>query len=384
MEEERFLSLKAELEALVDDRLIPSEERVAAEDRIPAELIAELKRLGLFGISIPAAYGGLGASMVQEVELAMVLGRASPAYRSLIGTNNGLGSQGIVAEGTEAQRRQYLPRLAAGELIAAFALSEPEAGSDAAALRSTARREGDEYVLEGHKTWVTNGPEAGLITVLARTAGADAGTRGISAFLVEGGRPGLRVGAPDHKMGLHGAHTCDVLLEGCRVPAGALLGAREGHGFKTAMRLLDRQRLHISAVCVGLCERLIGESVRHATARRQFERALADFQLVQAMLADSRAETYAARCMVLDGARRRDAGASVTEEAACCKLFAAETVKRVADRAVQIHGGAAYRAGHPVERLYRDARLFALFEGTSQIQQLIIARELLRAAGHGR
>lgn len=384
MEPGRFEELLRAVERLVAELLIPNEERVAEEDAVPVEVAAALRDLGLFGMSIPEAYGGLGLSMAQEVEVALRLGEASPAYRSLLGTNNGLGSQGIVNEGTEAQRRAWLPRLASGEVIAAFALSEPEAGSDAAAVQSTARREGDTYVLDGTKSYVTNAPEAGLFTVLARTAAAGEGkARGISAFLVEAGTPGLRVGEPDRKMGLRGSHSSEVVLEDCRVPADALLGGREGTGFKAAMRLLDRQRLHISAVCTGMGERLVRESVSHAVARRQFDQPIADFQLVQAMLADSRTEVYAARCMVRDAARRCDAGESLTLEAACCKLFAAEMIKRVADRAVQVHGGKGYITGTPAERFYRDARLFSLFEGTSQIQQIVIARSLVREAAGG-
>ncbi len=384
MEEGRFGDLLRAVEQLVQEQLIPNEERVAEEDAVPAEIVSALKALGLFGMSIPEAYGGLGLSMAQEVEVALRLGEASPAYRSLVGTNNGLGSQGIVSEGTEAQRRTWLPRLAAGEIIGAFALSEPEAGSDAAAVQATARREGDAYVLDGIKSYVTNAPEAGLLTVLARTGGAgETKARGISAFLVEAGTPGLRLGEPDRKMGLRGSHSSTVHLEGCRVPASALLGGREGTGFKTAMRLLDRQRLHISAVCAGMAERLLRESLSHARTRRQFEQPIAEFQLVQAMLADSRTEAYAARCMVRDAARRYDAGDSLTVEAACCKLFAAEMVKRVADRAVQVHGGKGYITGTAAERFYRDARLFSLFEGTSQIQQIVIARNLIREMDGG-
>ncbi|NIR31333.1 MAG: acyl-CoA dehydrogenase [Gammaproteobacteria bacterium] len=384
MEEGKFQELLRAVERLVEEQLIPNEERVAEEDAIPAEIVAALKELGLFGMSIPKAYGGLGLSMAQEVEVALRLGEASPAYRSLVGTNNGLGSQGIVTEGTDVQRRTWLPRLAAGEVITAFALSEPEAGSDAAAVRTSARREGDAYVLDGTKSYVTNAPEAGLFTVLARTGAATEGkARGISAFLVEAATPGLRLGDPDRKMGLHGSHSSEVILQECRVPASALLGGREGTGFKTAMRLLDRQRLHISAVCTGMAERLVRESVSHALTRRQFDQPIAEFQLVQAMLADSRTEVYAARCMVRDAARRHDAAESVTVEAACCKLFGAEMVKRVADRAVQVHGGKGYITGTAAERFYRDARLFSLFEGTSQIQQIVIARNLMREAAGG-
>lgn len=363
----------------VRERLVPMEERVAEEDAIPPEIAAEMRNLGLFGLTIPEEYGGLGLTMEEEVLVAFELGWTSPAFRSLIGTNNGIGSFGIVLDGTEEQKRRYLPRLASGELIASFALTEPEAGSDAASLRSSARRDGDHYVVNGTKRFITNAPHAGLFTIFART-GAN-GPAGISAFLVERGTPGLALGKRDRKMGQRGAHTCDVILENCRVPAAALLGGAEGLGFKTAMRTLDRGRLHIAAMCVGTGERLIHEALTYALGRRQFGQPIASFQLVQAMLADSKAEAYAARCMVIDAARRRDAGANVSTEASCAKLFASETAGRIADRAVQIFGGAGYIAEYPVERFYRDVRLYRLYEGTSQIQQLVIARNMIRDAG---
>ncbi|NYZ13929.1 acyl-CoA dehydrogenase [Azospirillum sp. RWY-5-1] len=362
----------------VVERLVPNEARVAEEDRIPDELVEEMRALGLFGLTIPEAYGGLGLTMEEEVLAVFELGRTSPAFRSAIGTNNGIGSQAIVLGGTEEQRRRYLPRLASGELIGSFALTEPDAGSDAASLRTLAVRDGDGYVLNGTKRYITNAPQAGVFSVLARTRGPE-GESGISCFLVEAGTPGLRLGHKDRKMGQQGAHTCDVIFEDCRVPATALLGGREGDGFKIAMRVLDKGRLHIAALSVGIAERLIADACRYAAERRQFGKPIAEFQLVQAMIADSRAESYAARCMVLDAARRRDAGAVTTLEASCAKLFATEMVGRVADRAVQIHGGAGYIAEYPVERFYRDVRLFRLYEGTSQIQQLIIARETMRA-----
>jgi len=363
----------------VRERLIPNEDRVAEEDAIPPEIVREMAELGLFGLSIPEAYGGLGLNMVEEVRVAFELGRTSPAFRSLLGTNNGIGSQGIVIDGTEEQKRRYLPKLAAGELIGSFALTEPDSGSDAASLRTSARREGNaSYVLNGTKRYITNAPEAGIFTVMARTDPEERGAGGISAFLVEAGTPGLRLGPPDRKMGQKGAHTCDVIFEDCRVPAEQLIGGVEGQGFKTAMKVLDRGRLHIAAVCVGVAERLIDDSLRYALERKQFGQAIAEFQLVQAMLADSRTEAYAARCMVLDAATRRDAGEAVSTEASCCKLFASEMVGRVADRAVQIHGGAGYIADYGVERFYRDVRLFRLYEGTTQIQQLVIARNMIR------
>ncbi len=366
------------LRRFVAERLVPNEARAAEDDRVPAELIAEMRALGLFGLAIPEEFGGLGLTMEEEVLAAFEIGRTSPAFRSVFGTNNGIGSQGIVMDGTPAQKQAWLPRLATGEIVASFALTEAEAGSDAASLKASARREGDVYVLNGTKRYITNAPVADIFTLMARTGGEGAG--GISAFIVARGAPGLSVGKPERKMGQQGAHIADVVLQDCRVPAANLIGGVEGQGFKTAMKVLDRGRLHIAAVCVGTAERLIADSLRYAMERRQFGKAIAEFQLVQAMLADSRTEAYAARSMVLDAARRKDAGEAIATEASCCKLFASEMVGRVADRAVQVHGGAGYIADYGIERFYRDVRLFRIYEGTSQIQQLVIARNMIRDA----
>jgi acyl-CoA dehydrogenase len=361
--------------------LLPHEQEVADSDQIPPAVVAQMRELGLFGLSLPEQYGGLALTMEEEVLVAFELAHASPAFRSLIGTNNGIGAQGILLDGSEQQKQRYLPRLASGELIGSFALTEPEAGSDAAALRTSAVRDGDHYLINGTKRYITNAPEAGLYTVMARTDAASPGAAGVSAFIVERGTPGITLGPIDKKMGQRGAHTCDVIFDNCRVPAANLIG-REGTGFKTAMKVLDKGRLHIAAVCVGAAERMLDDALRYAMERRQFGQPIAEFQLVQAMLADSKTEIYAARCMVLDAARRRDDGASIGTEAACCKLFASEMCGRVADRAVQILGGAGYMADYAAERFYRDVRLFRIFEGTSQVQQLVIARNMIKAA-HG-
>ncbi|HQU11271.1 MAG TPA: acyl-CoA dehydrogenase family protein [Acidiphilium sp.] len=368
------------LDRFVKARLIPAEDRVADEDDIPAELVAEIREMGLFGMSIPEAHGGLGLSMAEEVQAAFILGQASPAFRSLVGTNNGIGAQGIIIDGTEAQKAHYLPNLASGEMIASFALTEPDAGSDAGSLRTTARRDGGDFILNGTKRYITNAPRADLFTVFARTNTAVKGASGVSAFLVEAGSSGLSLGRPDRKMGQKGSLTSDVILEDVRVPESAIIGgpARENQGFKTAMKVLDRGRLHISAVCVGAAERLIRDSLAFALDRRQFGEPIAEKQLIQAMLADSRAEAFAARCMIEETARRKDAGRNVSTEAACCKMYASEMVGRVADRAVQIHGGAGYMQEYAVERFYRDVRLFRIYEGTTQIQQLLIARNMIR------
>lgn len=370
------------LERFVRERLIPNEARVAAADAIPPELVGEIREMGLFGLSIPEEFGGMGLTMAEEVAVLFVLCRASPVFRSLIGTNNGIGSQGIVIDGTPEQKAKYLPRLASGEIIASFALTEPEAGSDAGSLRTSARKEGDHYILNGTKRFITNAPEAGLFTVFARTDPNSKGSSGVTAFLVEAGTPGLSLGAHDKKMGQKGSHTSDVILQDCRVPASAILGGVEGQGFKTSMKVLDRGRLHISAVCVGAAERLIHDSLAYAMDRKQFGEPIAQKQLIQAMLADSRTEAYAARCMIEETARRMDAGVNISMNAACCKLFASEMVGRVADRAVQIHGGAGYIEDYGIERFYRDVRLFRIYEGTTQIQQLIIARKMISEAAN--
>jgi acyl-CoA dehydrogenase len=366
----------------VRERLIPNEAVVAETDEIPADVVADMKAMGLFGLTIPEEYGGLQLTMEEEVLAMFELGHASPAFRSLIGTTVGIGSQGILFDGTEAQKRHYLPRLASGELIASFALTEPESGSDAASLRTTAQREGDFYVVNGTKRFITNAPQAGIFTLMARTNAEDKRAGGISAFIVDARTPGISFGKRDQKMGQKGAHTCDVIFEDCRVPADNLIGGKEGMGFKTAMKVLDKGRIHIAAICVAVAERMLEDALNYAMERKQFGQPIAEFQLIQAMLADSKAEIYAARSMVLDAARRRDDGLNVSTEASCAKLFASEMCGRVADRAVQIFGGAGYVSDYGIERFYRDVRLFRIYEGTTQIQQLVIARNMLREAAN--
>jgi Acyl-CoA dehydrogenases len=382
-DQETLNQLLDTISRFVRERLVPNEERVAEEDAIPADILQEMKDLGLFGLSIPEEYGGLGLTMEEEVLVAFEIGKTSPAFRSTFGTNNGIGAQGILIDGTEEQKRKYLPKLATGEIISSFCLTEPDVGSDAASLKTRADRDGDYYVLNGTKRFITNGPEANLFTVMARTDPNNKGAGGITAFIVEGNTPGLLRGKPDRKMGQKGAHTCDIIFENCRVHKDNIIGLKEGQGFKTAMKVLDRGRLHISAVCVGVAERLIKDSLNYALERKQFGKPIAEHQLIQAMLADSKTEAYAARTMVLDAARKKDAGHNVSMEAACCKLFCAEMVGRVADRAVQIYGGAGYIADYGIERFYRDVRLFRIYEGTTQIQQTVVARNMIREAQQG-
>ncbi|CAM2825666.1 acyl-CoA dehydrogenase family protein [Pseudomonas gessardii] len=366
----------------VNEVLIPRENEVAETDEIPADIVRQFQDMGLFGLTLPEAYGGLGVTMEEEVSIAFELGRTSPAFRSYFGTNNGIGSIGILLDGTEAQKQHYLPKLASGELLSSFCLTEPDAGSDAASLKTTALRDGEHYLINGTKRFITNAPHAGIFTVMARTNPEIKGSGGISAFIVERNTPGVSLGKRDHKMGQKGAHTSDVIFDNVRVPAGQLIGGVEGVGFKTAMKVLDKGRLHIAAVSVGAAERMLDDALHYAIDRKQFGQPIAEFQLIQAMLADSKAEIYAARCMVLDAARKRDEGLDISTEASCAKMFATEMCGRVADRCVQIHGGAGYVSEYAIERFYRDVRLFRLYEGTTQIQQLVIARNMIREARH--
>ena len=378
LDPETFEQLLDTVRRFVAERLVPREAEVAETDRIPDDLLDEMRALGFFGLSIPEDYGGIGLGVEEEVRVAFELGRTSPAFRSAFGTNNGIGSQGIVIDGTEDQKRRYLPKLASGEMVGSFALTEPDYGSDAASIQTSARRDGNLYVLNGTKRFITNAPSADLFTVMARTGARDSGAGGITAFLVEADTPGLSLGKPDAKMGQQGAHISDVIFEDCRVPGDAIIGGLEGQGFKTAMKVLDRGRLTISGTCIGVAERLIRDSLRYASERKQFGKPIGSFQLIQAMLADCETECAAAKALVLDAARRKDAGEPITKLGAMCKYYASEMVGRVADRAVQIHGGAGYVTEFGIERFYRDVRLFRIYEGTSQIQQLIIAREMLK------
>ncbi|MCQ9329443.1 acyl-CoA dehydrogenase family protein [Pelistega suis] len=369
--------LESTIERFVQEVLVPAENIVAETDEIPTDIIQQMKELGLFGLTIPETYGGLGLTMEEEVRLGFLLGQTSPAFRSYIGTNNGIGSSGLVIDGTEEQKQKYLPQLAAGELIASFALTEPEAGSDAGSVKTTAVLEGDYYVLNGTKRFITNAPHAGIFTVMARTSN-EPGAKGISAFVVEANTPGVSIGKRDVKMGQKGAHTADVIFENCRVPKEQLIGLKEGQGFKTAMKVLDKGRLHIASIATGAAKRMLKDALAYAKDRKQFGQAIVDFQLIQGMLADSKMEIYAAESMILDAARRRDAGENVSTLASCAKYFATEMCCRVADRAVQIFGGAGYISEYGIERFYRDVRLFRLYEGTSQIQQVIIAKDLIK------
>ena len=366
------------LRDFIRHEVMPAEAGIDESDEIPARLIEQAKEMGLYGYALPAEYGGLGLSVEQQARLTIELGYTAPAFRSLFGTNNGIAGQVLVMAGTDQQRKQWLPRLASGEVVASFALTEPDAGSDPSRLVTSARPDGGGWVIDGFKRYITNAPAADVFMVFARTDPQAPPGRGIGVFIVPARVDGVTVAARDHKMGQAGAWTADVAFSGVRVPADALVGEAAQAGYATAMRSLAHGRLIIAAMCVGVAARLIDESVAYAKQRHQGGHAIGEYQLVQAMLADSQTEHLAARALVLDAAAAYDAGTDRRLAPSAAKYFASEAVGRIADRAVQIHGGSGYIRGIPVERLYRDVRLFRIYEGTSQIQQLVIAREMLR------
>jgi acyl-CoA dehydrogenase len=376
--QEEFGELLTVVREFVRREVMPAEAAIDESDQIPDRIIAQAKEMGLYGYALPAEFGGLGLSVTQQVALTIELGYTSPAFRSLFGTNNGIAGQVLVLAGTEAQRKHWLPRLASGEVVASFALTEPDAGSDPSRLATTALRDGDGWVIDGLKRYITNAPAADAFMVFARTDPQAPPGKGIGVFVVPARTEGVAVAARDHKMGQAGAWTADVAFTGVRVPADALVGEAPQAGYATAMRSLAHGRLIIAAMCVGVAARLIDESVGYAKQRSQGGHLIGEYQLVQAMLADSHTEYLAARSLVLDAAAAYEAGTDRRLAPSAAKYFASEAVGRIADRAVQIHGGSGYIRGIPVERLYRDVRLFRIYEGTSQIQQLVIARELLR------
>ncbi len=383
MNEADFEVLRERAQRLVDEVLIPDERRMEEEGCISAPILARMRALGLFGISIPPELGGVGLSLEQEASLMFVLGRAASSYRAAYALNNGGGSLAILADGTEEQKRRYLPRLAAGELLAAFALTEPQAGSDAQSLTTTATRVAGGYVLRGVKSYVMHGSNADLIIVMARTGTTEsARAEEVSAFIVDTTLAGVRHGERLRTLGLRGTQVCTVTFDDVRLAPDALIGEVEGRGFRSAMRSIEKARIHVAAVCIGLAERAIDLMSARASERRQFGRAIGEFQFIQEHLAASYSEIYAARCAVLDAARARDRGERVGERAAAVKLFASEACYRTADRAVQVFGAAGYTDESKAELLLRDARLYRIIDGTSEIQKLVIARALL--ARHAR
>ena len=374
----RLDALLKQTRAWVRECAMPAEDLVAERDEVPAELVQQMRERGFFGWSIPQAYGGAGMTTEELVLGALELSQCSVAFRARVGTNTGIGSEGIVADGTDEQKARYLPRLASGEWTGCLAVTEPEAGSEATNVQTTARREGDHYVLDGTKCYITNAPIADVFTVTARSEPGTRGAKGVSAFIVERGMSGLATPAPYRKMGQAGSPVGEVHLQNCIVPAGNVIGGVEGRGFTTVMKTLNKQRIHLAALSTGPAMRMLEMAIAHTTRRVQFGQAVANFQLVQALIADCQTEIYAARSMILETARKRDRGEDVVLEASMCKYYATEMCGRVADRCVQLFGGAGYVADHSsIERWYRDVRLFRLYEGTSQIHQLNIAKQLL-------
>jgi acyl-CoA dehydrogenase len=360
----------------VDRKVDAVAQRIEDENRIPDEIIEECKELGLFGLSVPAEYGGVGIDMVGKCLVFEQLGRTCNGFTTLIGAHNGIGTVGIVEIGTEEQKRKYLPRMASGEAIGAFALTEPNAGSDAASIRTRAEKKGDHYVLNGTKHFITNGPIAGIYTVMAVTDKSK-GAKGITSFIVERDTPGLSVGKIEKKMGLHGSHSSEIIFEDCVVPATNVLG-QEGQGYVNALKILANGRAGLAARNLGSMQKLLEMSVRYAQERIQFEQPIASFQAVQHLLADMAVDVESTRSFTYRVAWMVDQGMKVIKEAAMVKYFASEAYCRVADKAVQVFGGMGYMAEMPIERYYRDARITRIYEGTSEIQKNIIAAQLLR------
>lgn len=374
---EPFNRMLAQVREFVRSECVPLEEQVDRDDVIPEALVQRMRDLGLFGHSIPEEYGGGGLTTEELALVNIEVSQVATAFRARFGGNTGIASESLVVDGTPEQKRRYLPPLASGELTGCFALTEPDAGSDATAQKTVAIKDGDDYVITGHKCFITNSPIANLFTVFARTDLQSKGASGISAFLVERGVKGLSTPPAYRKLGQHGSPVGEVLLDEVRVHKSAIVGGLEGQGFKTAMRALNKQRINLAGLCVGPAIRLVEEMVRRARERKQFGQAIGEFQLVQQLIAESNTEVHAARALVLETARKRDAGEDVTMEASMCKLFASEMCGRVADRTVQVFGGGGYIADNVAERFYRDVRLFRLYEGTSQIHQINIARRTM-------
>ncbi|MFC7518085.1 acyl-CoA dehydrogenase family protein [Herbaspirillum sp. GCM10030257] len=368
------------VDRFIKKRLTPLEQKVEEEDEVPDDVIAEMREMGLFGLTIPQEYGGFELDLMQEMKVQMAFSETSPAFRLVFWPNVGIGSRGIVMFGTEEQKRRYLPRMATGELPTSFCLTEPGTGSDAASITTSARRDGDHYVINGAKRFITNATRAGVLTVMARTDPSEKGPKGITAFIIERGTLGLIVGKKEKKMGQRGSPICDVTFENLRIPAENIVGGpqNEGKGFKIAMSVLDGGRVSVAASAVGMAKRLIDEAARYALQRVQFGEPIANFQLIQAMLADSETDYLASHALTMRAAEALERGEDARTLAAAAKYFSSEALGRIADRAVQIHGGSGYVADYPVERLYRDARGVRIYEGTSQILQLVIARAMLK------
>ncbi len=378
MDNDIFDQFIEQLHRYVRERLIPAERAVIEADRIPDDILNEMREMGLFGLTIPEEYGGAGMNITQYAKTINVLSYAMPAFRSIISINIGMVCSALKNGGTEAQKAEWLPRLAAGE-IACFGLTEPGSGSDSAGMQTTAVRSGNGWVLNGTKRYITNSPFAKLALIMARTSKeALPKNAHVSAFLVPTDTPGLSIGSSDKKMGQSGSHIADVIMEDVALPADALLGTEEGKGFGFAMQSLDNGRISVGAMATAMARRALDSALRYANERKAFGEPIANFQLIQQMLADSEIEIYAAECMMDDVTRRADAGENVLRKAAAFKVFASEMCGRVVDRVVQIYGGAGYLAEYDAERFFRDARVLRIYEGTTQILQLQIAKHMLR------
>jgi acyl-CoA dehydrogenase len=380
---EDFEAVRTQVRDWVRTRVVPREQEIADADAVPDDLRKQAADMGLFGYAIPQEWGGLGLDLTQDVELAMELGYTSLAVRSMFGTNNGIAGQVLVNFGTSEQKASWLSRLASGEVVASFALTEPGAGSSPAGLRTRAVRSDDDWVIDGQKRFITNAPAAQLFVVFARTRPADSTGTGIAVFLVPADTPGVEIGVKDKKMGQEGAWTSDVAFDGVRVPARALVGGAEEAGYRAAMTSLARGRVHIAAIAVGTAQRALDESVAYAASATQGGTLIGEFQLVQAMLADQQTGVLAGRALVRETARRYVSGEDTRIGPSAAKLYCTEMAGKAADLAVQVHGGTGYMRGVPVERIYRDVRLLRLYEGTSEIQRLIIGGGLIRQARKG-
>jgi len=378
-----FQEILAQTRHFVRSAVVPREQEILAEDRIPDDLRDHAKKMGLFGYAIPQQWGGLGLNLVQDVELAMELGYTSLALRSMFGTNNGIAGQVLVGFGTDEQKARWLEPMASG-LVASFALTEPGAGSNPSGLRTKAVRDGSgddrAWIINGQKRFITNAPTADLFIVFARTRAADEDGPGIAVFLVPADAGGVAVGAKDAKMGQEGAWTADVSFDDVRVPDTALIGGSEDIGYRAAMTSLARGRVHIAALAVGIAQRALDESVAYAATATQGGTPIGNFQLVQAMIADQQTGVLAGRALVRDTARLWVSGEDRRIAPSAAKLFCTEMAGKVADLAVQVHGGSGYMREVPVERIYRDVRLLRLYEGTSEIQRLIIGSNLVKSA----
>lgn len=378
MDQETYQAFLEQLKRYTRERLVPAEKGVIAADQIPADILKEMASLGLFGLSVPEEYGGAGMSAYQCLHTIAELSWAAPAFRSIAGIGNGIFGAALVASGTEEQKQHWLPKIAEGT-ISSFAITEPDSGSDSAALRTTARKEDEGYVLNGVKRYITNAPSADVILVMAKTSPEPLPKNAhISAFLVPVETPGVIIGQPDKKMGQAGTQIADVILENVQLPLSALLGEQEGEGFKVAMNSLNNGRLSVAAASLGYSKRALDSGIRYAMERKAFGEPVSGFQLTQAKIADSQADIYAMECMLADASRKVDQGLNIRKEAACTKMFASEACGRIVDRVVQIYGGAGYLQEYEAERFYRDSRIYRIYEGTTEIMQLVIAKAVLR------